>query len=116
MNTFWEKLVFGTKVTILGIVALCAVLLIAANWGVSVPTIHLLVVPVLTEVSLEKVLLIDSVLSIAGWWLFWAVYRAIRRIKVASASRTTPISAPTAPSSTPATPASGGNMPFTPPK
>jgi hypothetical protein len=121
MKTFWEKFVFGTKLTIFGLVALYAILFIAANWGVNVPDIHLIVLPEYKDVWLLKVLFIDSVVSIFGWWLFWAVYRTVRRIKAASAARTDAMAAPAPASSSTAQPSSsapnsGGNAPFTPPK
>jgi hypothetical protein len=121
MNTFWEKIVFWTKATIFGVVALYAILFVAANWGVNVPDIHLIVFPEYKDVWMLKVLFIDSVVSIFAWWLFWAVYRTVRRIKAAAAARSdaTAASAPApatpAPPSSP-TPSTGNNAPPSPQK
>jgi len=116
MQTLWEKIVFWTKAIVFGLIALYALLVIAANWSSEVVEIHLIFTPVYYHVSLEKVLLVDSIVSIFGWWLFWAVYRTIRRIKAASEARAATNSPTIAPPSTTTTPESSANMPFTPPK
>ena len=120
MNTLWEKIVFWTKAIIFGILALCAISLLLANLGVEVQDINL-VVRMYHNVSLEKVLFIDSVVSIFTWWLFWTVLRAVRRIKAAAAARSDATAASAPPSSPPATPSSptpnsSNSTPFTPPK
>jgi hypothetical protein len=99
MNTLWEKIVFWTKATIFGLVALYALAFIAANWGVDVQDIHL-IFAAYTNVPLEKVLLFDSVLSIVAWWLFWAIYRTIRRFQAAATASSAAAASATSPSIT----------------
>jgi hypothetical protein len=76
MNNIWSK----TKLALGIIVAIFAIVFVLLNWNAKAdPGIHL-VFKDYDRPSLLLVLLVDSVVSVIGWWLLKFVFKTLRSL------------------------------------
>lgn len=82
MQSFWQKLWFYTRVVLIALIAINAILFIIANLGAVIePGINLNFFRRYDRPNLLLVLFLTAFISILGWWLFWTVFRTIKQIR-----------------------------------
>lgn len=81
MQSIWQKLWFFTRIVLMSAGAICVLLFVIFNIRATVkPGVDLLVTDY-PEPSLLFVLFWTALISIAGWWLFWTIFRTIKTLR-----------------------------------
>ncbi len=80
MNTFWQKLLAGLKIGLLAVLVIHIVLFVILNIAAVVDTRLSLIYKSYDRPNFLLVMLLTSVISIFGWWLFRTSYKTIRQM------------------------------------
>jgi hypothetical protein len=80
MGGFWQKFLAGLKLTLLLVLAIHIVLFIILNISAVVDTRLSLIYKSFDRPNFLLVMLLTSVISIFGWWLFRTSYKTVRQI------------------------------------
>ncbi|HLL91000.1 MAG TPA: hypothetical protein VK324_16995 [Tepidisphaeraceae bacterium] len=80
-DTLWQKIKLWSKIVILGLVLLHALLFIFLNLGTVIEPRLSLIYKTYDRPNFLVVTLVTSVVSIFGWWMFWLVFRTLRQIR-----------------------------------
>ena len=80
MGTTWLKIKLWTKVIVFSTVALVLVIVLSRNWDTTVPHLDFLFVKY-EQPRLLLVLLLTSIFSIFGWWVFRTAFKTMRQMR-----------------------------------
>jgi hypothetical protein len=81
MNDTWQKIKFWARITLFSVIALYVIGFFIANRNAYVTPAIDFIFHTWTAPNLLLVLILDSVFSIFGWWLFRTVFRALRQMQ-----------------------------------
>src|SRR5271154_3977164 len=85
MNGFWQKFLAIVKFVVLGVLLIHVILFIILNMSAVVDTQLNLIYKRYDRPNFLLVMLLTSVLSIFGWWLFRVSLKTLRQIKESNA-------------------------------
>ena len=80
MGTTWLKIKVWTKITVFTMVGLIIIITLSRNWDTRVPHVDLLFEK-WEQPRLLVVLLMTSIFSIFGWWLFRTIFKTMRQMQ-----------------------------------
>jgi hypothetical protein len=83
-DTMWQKVKLWTKLVVLGIVLVHALLFIFLNLGTVIEPRLSLIYASYDRPNFLVVTLVTSMISIFGWWMFWIVFRTFRQLRQAN--------------------------------
>lgn len=80
MITFWQKFVAGAKLVLLVLLGIHIVLFVILNIAAVVDTRLSLIYRSFDRPNFLLVMLLTSMISIFGWWLFRTTYKTVRQL------------------------------------
>jgi hypothetical protein len=80
MNGFWQKFLAACKLVLLVVLGIHVVLFVVLNISAVVDTRLSLIYRSFDRPNFLLVMVMTSVISIFGWWLFWTTYKTIRQV------------------------------------
>lgn len=81
MQSFWQRVWFYARIVLMSAGAICVLLFVIFNLRATVrPSVDLIFTKY-EEPGLLFVMFWTSLISIAGWWLFWTIFRTIRSLR-----------------------------------
>jgi hypothetical protein len=85
----WEKFKLWLRVIVFGTMALYVLIVVTLNWGLVLGGKLQLIFAEFDRPRILVVLLVTSVLSVFGWWLFRTIFKTMRQFQtVRERSRT----------------------------